>query len=218
MYHGNRGFTLTIAVVMQDYAAVALLSAASVYLTNISLHSVPYTIKIVVKSCRVLPVMASAVVLQGKRYTAWELISACIMATGVFLFFAGEWHETQQGRKEWVGPSLLVVSLLLDAVVVNWEETRFFRRAVPASRAEVVTYLSGFSCVYTLAALAASGALSFLVIAQLRNWQKGMGKLMSASCCTALGCGGGKLGRSEILHESGASQQSRACCLSQRLQ
>lgn len=150
--------------VFQDYAGLALLSAAAVYLTNLSLYSVSYTMKIIVKSCRVLPVMALAVGLQGKQYSGQELVSACTLVTGTFLFFAGEWQEAQHGDKERAGTCLLLVALMLDATVVNLEEARFFRKLVPASRAEVMLYLSSFSSIYTLAILAVSGKEYFFSV------------------------------------------------------
>lgn len=142
----------------QDYAGVALLSVIAVYLTNVSLHTVPYTLKIVVKSCRVLPVMALSAAYQGKVYTTQQVVSACAMVAGVGLFFAGDWREAPHAQGEWTGVALLLAALVMDAVVANLEEGRFFRSVTPASRVEVMTYLSAFGALYSLVTLALSGA------------------------------------------------------------
>lgn len=147
---------------MQHYATVALLSMVAVYLTNFSLHSVPYTAKIVVKSCRVLPVMLLSVALQGRRYTVRQYVSACAMAAGVMLFFSGDWAQLTQRSDESRGLTLLLVALLLDAVVANLEERLLFRGGHQACRAEVMMYLSAFGTLFSFAAVAATGALCTL--------------------------------------------------------
>jgi UAA transporter family len=151
---------------LQAYAGVSLLGVAALYWTNLSLHTLPYTVKIVVKSCRVLPVMLLSVPLQRCRYSQRQYAAAVAMVAGVLLFFVADWHRMpQQGApsghgRQWDGLALLGAALLLDAPMANLEESCFFREVPPAPRVEVMTYLSAFGCVYSLAALLASGALT----------------------------------------------------------
>lgn len=144
---------------MQHYALVSLVAVAAVYLTNLSLHIVPYTIKIVFKSCRVLPVMMLSVPLQSRQYTARQYASAVAMVAGVLLFFASDWVQIERHSSNWRGITLLMVALALDALVANLEEQHFFRRSQPASRVEVLSYMSAFASLYAFVALAATGAL-----------------------------------------------------------
>ena len=144
---------------------MSLLAVAAVYWTNLSLHRLPYTVKIVVKSCRILPVMLLSVPLQGRRYTARQYAAATAMVAGVLLFFVGDWPHLTATRTslggaravEWAALLMLCAALVLDALVANLEEQLFFRCAQPAGRVEVMTYLSACGSVYAFAVLLMSG-------------------------------------------------------------
>jgi hypothetical protein len=128
------------------------------YITNTALYYVPYTIKIVVKSSRVLPVMAFSMALQGTRYSACKLISALTLVTGVGLFLAGDALEMTYPSLNYPGILLLVASLAMDALLSNLEEKHFFRTPQPTARVEVIANLSLFGSFFSVLALAISGA------------------------------------------------------------
>jgi drug/metabolite transporter (DMT)-like permease len=144
---------------VQHYALVSLGAVAAVYVTNLSLHTIPYTIKIVLKSCRVLPVMMLSVPLQSRQYTTGQYASAVAMVAGVLIFFASDWAQIERRRSDWWGITLLMGALGLDALVVNLEEQLFFRCSQPTGRVEVLSYMSAFASLYAFVALAATGAL-----------------------------------------------------------
>eukprot|EP00951_Prasinocladus_malaysianus_P010561 scaffold77575_cov34-Prasinocladus_malaysianus.AAC.2 len=56
----------------QDYAAVALAGVSGVYLTNWALQYLAYTVRVVFKSCKVIPVMIFGTLLQGRTYSREE--------------------------------------------------------------------------------------------------------------------------------------------------
>jgi solute carrier family 35 (adenosine 3'-phospho 5'-phosphosulfate transporter), member B3 len=123
-------------------------------------HLVPYTVKIVVKSCRILPVMGLSVVLQGKQYAASQYAAALLMVAGVSMFLAGTPDDLGDAEGLWIGVVLLAVSLTLDALVSNMEERFFFRMTPAAPRVEVIAYMSTFGAVYAFVVIAMTGVAS----------------------------------------------------------
>ena len=128
------------------------------YITNVALHQVPYTIKIVVKSCRVLPTMLLAVTFQGVKYSYQQTGAAFVLVLGLGLFLAGDSAGTASKQPfGTVGLLMLIFSVLLDAITVNVEEKCFFRTAPAATRTEVITYVSSFASLYCVLPLVYSG-------------------------------------------------------------
>jgi drug/metabolite transporter (DMT)-like permease len=147
---------------VQVYGSVSLLAVSAAYLTNVGLHLVPYTVKIVVKSCRILPVMGLSVALQGKQYALLQYAAALLMVAGVSMFLAGTPENLNHADGLWLGVLLLAVSLTLDALVSNLEERCFFRLATAAPRVEVIAHMSTFCAVYAFGLLALTGVLCSL--------------------------------------------------------
>lgn len=94
---------------MQDYAIISVLTFSGVYFTNLSLNYVNYATRIIVKSCKVLPVMLIRVLIQGKRHTALEYWAALLLVTGISLFTLGD----KDGYPEFSIVGLLLIALAL---------------------------------------------------------------------------------------------------------
>ena len=129
------------------------------YITNVALHQVPYSIKIVVKSCRVLPTMLLSVTLQGVKYSFQQVSAALVLVLGLGLFLAGDSAGPDSDQQfATVGVLMLIFSVLLDAITANLEEKYFFRTLPAATRTEVIAYVSSFAGLYCVLPLVYSGA------------------------------------------------------------
>lgn len=140
-------------------AGVSALVVIAMYTTNIALHQVPYSIKIVVKSCRVLPTMFLSVFLQGVQYSWQQIGAAGVLVLGLGLFVAadsgasiGPYHPIITA-----GVLMLIFSVLLDAVTANLEEKYFFRTSPAVSRTEVMAYVSCSATLYCIPPMIYSG-------------------------------------------------------------
>jgi solute carrier family 35 (adenosine 3'-phospho 5'-phosphosulfate transporter), member B3 len=156
----------TVWLRLQVYAAVAALVLMAMYCTNLALHEVPYSIKIVVKSCRVLPTMLLSVILQGTRYSFQQIGAALVLILGLGLFLAADSAVGEPGSHRGfvsVGLLMLIVSLLLDAIAANVEEKYFFRTPCPVTRTEVMAFVSSFAALYCILPLVYSG-VEFLAL------------------------------------------------------
>lgn len=144
---------------MQVYAGVAALVVIAMYITNVALHQVPYSIKIVVKSCRVLPTMALSFTIQGVKYSFQQISAALVLVLGLGLFLAADSVGTGSHQNiATVGVLMLIFSVLLDALTSNVEEKSFFRTLPAATRTEVIAYVSSFASLYCILPLVYSGA------------------------------------------------------------
>ncbi|CAD7702490.1 unnamed protein product [Ostreobium quekettii] len=137
------------------YAVVALTTCGGVYFTNWALNFLNYTTRVVAKSCKVLPVMAFRVLIQRKHHSLWEYLAALVLASGISAFLLGDRQAYPQFNA--AGLFLICLGVVCDAVTSNLEERWFFDIRPPCDQAEVVYYLSQFSCGYSLILLVATG-------------------------------------------------------------
>ncbi|GMH43227.1 hypothetical protein BSKO_11149 [Bryopsis sp. KO-2023] len=142
---------------LKGYALVSTLTLAGVYFTNWSLVYLNYATRIVVKSCKVLPVMVIRVLVQKKSHSALEYCAVVVLVGGISMFTLGD----KEGYPEFsvVGFLLIGIALVCDALTSNFEEAWFFGRENPCSHSEVVYFLSIFSSFYGFLVVAVTGEL-----------------------------------------------------------
>lgn len=95
--------------VVQDYAIIAILTFSGVYFTNLSLNYINYASRIIVKSCKVLPVMLIRVLIQSKRHTLLEYCAALLLVSGISLFTLGD----RDGYPEFSLIGIMLIGLAL---------------------------------------------------------------------------------------------------------
>lgn len=144
------------------------LSMLATYMTNAALQHIPYSVKIVTKSCRIVPVMLFSVVLQGATYSAQEASAAALLVFGVILFVKGDPIGDIPGEQPLhiSGFSMLLFAVAVDAVVANLEERFLFRVTPAATRTEAITVLSACASAFSFFALIASGTGSLTLVSQ----------------------------------------------------
>jgi len=143
-----------------EYAKLSLFTMGGMYFTNWSLSFLNYTTRIVFKSSKVIPVMLVGVVMQGRRYSKLEYLSAFILVSGIVLFTLGDSMDklSGDGSFDYRGIILISLGVILDAITANYEEKSFFH-ARNCSPAEVMTFASLFGSVSAFITLVMNNSL-----------------------------------------------------------
>lgn len=139
-----------------EYVKLSFLTMGGMYFTNFSLHYLSYSLRVVFKSSKLVPVMLLGVVYLKKRYTVAQYAAVGLLTAGVVVFTLGD----AKGRAFFnpVGIAFIVAGSLSDAMAANYEEKVFFSR-MGCSASEVVLYSSALGSVWALLAEAFTGEL-----------------------------------------------------------
>mmetsp|Transcript_58689 Transcript_58689/g.187163 ORF Transcript_58689/g.187163 Transcript_58689/m.187163 type:complete len:271 (+) Transcript_58689:1336-2148(+) len=142
---------------LSDYFILSCLTVTGMYLTNWALQYLNYATRVLFKSSKVLPTMIFGMLLQGRRYNAYEYCSAVVLIAGISLFTMGD----KEGMPSFhvFGVLLITGGLCADAATSNFEEKRLFRINAPASQAEVMMYASAIGAGYSFAMLVPTNEL-----------------------------------------------------------
>lgn len=139
-----------------EYVKLSFLTMGGMYFTNFSLHYLSYSLRVVFKSSKLVPVMLLGVVYLKKRYTVAQYAAVGLLTAGVVVFTLGD----AKGRAFFnpVGIAFIVAGSLSDAMAANYEEKVSFSR-MGCSASEVVLYSSALGSVWALLAEAFTGEL-----------------------------------------------------------
>ena len=105
--------------------AAALLRVATIYvgtttLTKTSLRYIDMPTQTVLKSAKLLPVMAGSIVILGKRFTRREWLSAACLCAGIATFNLST--HFPEPRATLAGTSCIVVALVCDALLGPYQK------------------------------------------------------------------------------------------------
>lgn len=75
---------------MKSYFLLALLTLGTMGFSNSSLGYLNYPTQVIFKCCKLIPVMAGSILIQGKRYGPLDFIAAVLLCVGLTLFTLGE--------------------------------------------------------------------------------------------------------------------------------
>ncbi|CAK9010674.1 unnamed protein product [Durusdinium trenchii] len=139
-----------------EYMKLSLLTMGGMYFTNFSLHYLSYSLRVVFKSSKLIPVMLLSVAYLKKRYSASQYVAVILLTTGVVVFTLGD----AKGRAFFnpTGIAFIAAGSLSDAMAANYEEKVFFSRR-GCSATEVVLYTSALGSVWVLLAAGVTGEL-----------------------------------------------------------
>eukprot|EP00210_Caulerpa_lentillifera_P008923 g8514.t1 len=146
---------------IKEYAIVSVFAMLGGYLTNWSLQYLNYATRVIVKSCKVLPVMILRVFVSQKHYRIIDYLAALTLAVrqaGIVFYTLGDKEAYPEFNA--AGFTLIGIALVCDALTSNLEERWFFNIPEPCSNFEVVHYLSLFSCPFAFTLLSISGELT----------------------------------------------------------
>lgn len=99
--------------IRSSLAASASIQVASALASTLSLKFISYPVKVLGKSCQMLPVMLASTLIDGKRSTTCQYMCSLIITLGIVLFSMGL-EKAGEGGSGIYGVSLLFFSLVLD--------------------------------------------------------------------------------------------------------
>lgn len=149
---------------LSAYPLLTMCLLASSALSNMSLNYINFPTKVVIRSCKLVPTMAIATIINRKVFTPMEYICAVAVCAGVIMFAAADWKLTPSFN--FVGIALVTASVCADAILPNAQE-RLFRTG--SSRLEVTLFTNLFTLIVMTVTTAASGDLVGVIRAAMGN-------------------------------------------------
>ena len=103
----------------------ALVRVATIYvgtttLTKTSLRYIDMPTQTVLKSGKLLPVMAGSIVILGKTYTAREWLAAALLCAGIAIFNLST--SFPEFRQTLAGATCIAIALVCDALLGNYQK------------------------------------------------------------------------------------------------
>lgn len=136
-------------------------------LCNMSLSYINFPTKVVFRSCKLVPTMIIATIVNKKRFAGYEYACALVLCTGLVLFALAD-YRLDPMTFDPTGLTLVTGSVVADAILPNAQE-RLFRTG--CSRLEVTVFSNLFSFLAMTVATVASGSLpkfAWLLVADQR--------------------------------------------------
>jgi len=141
---------------LKSYLALTMCLMGSSLMSNIALNYINFPVKVVFRSCKLVPTMLISRIIHGKTFSVGEYMSGICVCLGLILF---GWADFDASPNFHLGGILLVTaSVLCDALLPNLQQAVF--EGTGASRLEV-TYWTNALCLGAMSAtLGASGDLA----------------------------------------------------------
>jgi len=140
---------------------ISMLVLASLLSGNVALRWVSYPVKVVVKSCKLLPTMALGSLLLRKRYSTHDQLAALLLCAALVGFsFSSRGSATASGGKPSspLGVGVLLFATACDAVQVLLSE-RMLKASPHLTPYHVMLYTNGFAFFAVLSGIMYMGEL-----------------------------------------------------------
>jgi len=131
---------------MKVYYVLALLTMATMCLSNSSLGYLNYPTQVIFKSSKLIPVMIGGIIIQGKVYSKLDFLSCLLMTFGCIAFTTAD--VTISPNFDWFGIFLISAALCADAAIGNYQELCL--KTYKSSTAEMVLYSYGLGFILLL--------------------------------------------------------------------
>ncbi|XP_017773021.1 PREDICTED: adenosine 3'-phospho 5'-phosphosulfate transporter 2 [Nicrophorus vespilloides] len=141
---------------IKTYILLAALTLGTMGFSNSSVGYLNYPTQVIFKCCKLLPVMAGSILIQGKRYGPLDFISASLMCVGLILFTLADSKISPNFNTS--GVIMISLALLCDAVIGNVQEKSMKKSG--ASNAEVVLYSYSIGFAYLFIIMVISGSFT----------------------------------------------------------
>ena len=136
---------------------ISVLVLASLVSGNLALAWVAYPVKVVVKSCKLLPTMALGSLMLRKRYTLADQAAAVLLCVGLVGFTLSDHSGGKGGSSSSpIGVGMLLFAVSCDSIQVLLSE-RMLRAAPHLTPMHVMLYTNGFAFLAVLGAIVATG-------------------------------------------------------------
>ncbi|KAK9876799.1 hypothetical protein WA026_015037 [Henosepilachna vigintioctopunctata] len=140
---------------LKTYFFLALLTLGTMGFSNASLGFLNYPTQVIFKCCKLIPVMAGSILIQGKKYGPLDFGAAVLMCIGLTLFTLAD--SQVQPNFNTTGIIMISMALLCDAIIGNVQEKSI--KAYGADIAEVVFYSYSIGFLYLFFIMTLTGHL-----------------------------------------------------------
>ena len=140
------------------YPLLTLCLLSSSALSNMSLNYINFPTKVVFRSCKLVPTMIIATVMNRKIFSSIEYMCAFSVCIGLVFFSVADWKLAPTFNP--IGLVMVFLSVCADAILPNAQERLF---GMGASRVEVTFFTNIFTLIAMTAMTLASGDLVAIV-------------------------------------------------------
>ena len=137
---------------------ISLLVLGSLVSGNVALAWVSYPVKVVVKSCKLLPTMALGGLLLRKRYSRYDQLAAVLLCAGLVGFTLADAAGKSGRASSPLGVGVLLFAVSCDAVQVLLSE-RMLKGWAHLTPMHVMLYTNGFAFLAVLGGIWITGEL-----------------------------------------------------------
>ncbi len=120
---------------LSAYPLLTFCLFASSSLSNLSLNYINYPTKVVFRSCKLIPTMLIATIMNKSVFSSNEYLSAIGISLGLVMFTAADWQTSPSFNP--IGLLLVSLSVCADSILPNFQQKLF---SSGASRLEVTVY------------------------------------------------------------------------------
>ncbi|CAH8833280.1 unnamed protein product [Trichobilharzia szidati] len=175
-----------------QYAYASVSNVISSWCQYEALMYISFPTQVILKACKVLPVMFMGKFIQRRVYKGSEYLTAGIICLGMIMFFYTDPEQDYQSRKEADTRFLLSLSgyilifgyILCDSFTSNWQDYLF--QNYKLTSLQVMAGVNVWSVLLTLLSLVGSGDLIYAVQFGFRHLEFNFDVLLS-SLCSAFG-------------------------------
>ncbi|XP_018655027.1 putative udp-galactose transporter [Schistosoma mansoni] len=118
------------------YALVAVLTLGSIALSNASVGFLNYPTQVIFKCCKMIPVLLGGVLIQGRRYSIYEVLAVLLMTLGLICFTLVD--VSIQPKFTLFGVFLVSLALCCDGALGNFQE--IIMKKYVRSNSEILFY------------------------------------------------------------------------------
>ncbi|KAH8868792.1 Adenosine 3'-phospho 5'-phosphosulfate transporter 2 [Schistosoma japonicum] len=158
------------------YAVVAVLTLGSIAFSNASVGFLNYPTQVIFKCCKMIPVLLGGVIIQGKRYSIYEVTAVLLMTLGLICFTLVD--VSIQPKFTLFGVFLVSLALCCDGALGNCQEVimkKYVRSNTEIHALQTYGYgfifsLSGyFGVQFVLCLVHSHGALTAVTVTTFRK-------------------------------------------------
>ena len=143
---------------LKSYTFLTLCLMTSSGLSNISLNFINFPTKVIFRSCKLIPTMIIATIINKRIFSTIEYLCAFSISLGLIVFTVVDWTLAPVFHP--IGILFVSISVFADAILPNMQE-QLFRKG--SSRLEVTCYTNLFTLIIMTITSFMSGDLGSLV-------------------------------------------------------
>lgn len=151
---GRHGLNVSSTMARRLLLTVSMLYVGTTTLTKTSLRYIDMPTQTVLKSAKLLPVMAGSILILGKSYTAHEWGAALMLVSGICIFNLST--HFPESNHTLAGAVCICVALLCDAMLGNYQQ-KVLNSGVSAD--QLMFMQSSFGAIFMLIVTLCDGTL-----------------------------------------------------------